>query len=89
MTALDDAERTVAEAREALLARIHEPETGIDLIANLIAAVREHAVVKAEAEVHGCCDECNAAMQIARNAILPTRCACEQHTDNETCLGPA
>jgi hypothetical protein len=35
----------------------------------LIANLKEELVVKAEAEVHGCCDECNAAMRIARNAI--------------------
>lgn len=42
MTALSDAELAVVEAREALLARIAQPETGIDLIAHLEAAVRHH-----------------------------------------------
>lgn len=38
----------------------------------LVAAFKEELVIKAETEVHGCCDECNAAMQVARNAITET-----------------
>jgi hypothetical protein len=42
MSALSDAEKAVSEARDAVLARITEPETGTDLIAALIATVRHH-----------------------------------------------
>lgn len=94
MTALTDAEKAVKEARARMLGYLQR--SGLSTarananLDNLIEAVRRH-----DAEIVRDMDPIEIALagQYAGNDIAerlsPTRCACEQHTDNESCVGPA
>jgi uncharacterized protein (DUF924 family) len=71
VTALEDAATAVEKAAAAIGEAI---DRGVGLaraVRTFEYAVLHHAAEKAAAEMSGCCEECDAATSVMRNAIDP------------------
>lgn len=76
MTALEHAATAVEEVRRDVHERLIYLSAPVAeevraAIARLESAVLHHAAEKAAVEMSGCCDECDAATSVMRNAVDP------------------